>query len=155
MRVPQEEHLPLCQPADHGDVFIPADGMTARWAAGGWLGGAEGGRPLRSRLGFGSWLGIGQAQNGPGLGLPLLLHHLGHAVDDHVEEAAHAQAQDAQPQGVSTTLVRNDHSKSTSMSDQTTWPSLKMGRYIDTTMPPMMVPRITMMKGSIRLDNAP
>jgi hypothetical protein len=36
--------------------------------------------------------------------------------------------------------------------DQTTEPSLKMGRYIDTTMPPMMVPRNTMITGSIRLD---
>ena len=38
--------------------------------------------------------------------------------------------------------------------DQTTAPSLKMGRYIDTTMPPISVPRMTMMNGSIRLDSA-
>ena len=31
-------------------------------------------------------------------------------------------------------------------------PSLKIGRYIETTMPPISTPRITMMKGSIRLD---
>ena len=36
--------------------------------------------------------------------------------------------------------------------DQTTAPSLKMGRYIDTTMPPISTPRMTMMNGSIRLD---
>ena len=34
----------------------------------------------------------------------------------------------------------------------TTWPSLKIGRYIETTMPPIRVPRMTMMNGSIRLD---
>ena len=35
---------------------------------------------------------------------------------------------------------------------QTTWPSLKIGRYIETTMPPISVPRMTMMKGSISVD---
>lgn len=35
---------------------------------------------------------------------------------------------------------------------QTTWPSLKIGRYIATTMPPMIEPSTTMMIGSIRLD---
>jgi hypothetical protein len=35
---------------------------------------------------------------------------------------------------------------------QTTWPILKMGRYIDTTMPPISVPSTTMMIGSISVD---
>ena len=35
---------------------------------------------------------------------------------------------------------------------QTTEPSLKIGRYIETTMPPISTPRMTMMNGSIRLD---
>jgi len=35
---------------------------------------------------------------------------------------------------------------------QTTWPILKMGRYIDTTMPPISVPSTTMMMGSISVD---
>ena len=37
---------------------------------------------------------------------------------------------------------------------QTTAPSLKIGRYIATTMPPTSTPRITMMSGSSRLDSA-
>ena len=35
---------------------------------------------------------------------------------------------------------------------QTTAPSLKIGRYMDTTIPPINVPRNTMMMGSIKLD---
>ena len=35
---------------------------------------------------------------------------------------------------------------------QTTWPILKIGRYMATTMPPIRVPSTTMMMGSIRLD---
>ncbi len=35
---------------------------------------------------------------------------------------------------------------------QTTWPILKIGRYIATTSPPMTTPRITMIIGSISED---
>ena len=66
----------------------------------------------------------------------------GKPVDHDVEEAADEQPEDAGERGVQPR--RHQH--------QTTWPSLKIGRYIDTTMPPMMVPRNTMMIGSIRLD---
>jgi hypothetical protein len=45
-----------------------------------------------------------------------------------------------------------NHSSLAMRQTQTTAPSLKIGRYIETTMPPMSTPRMTMMNGSIRLD---
>ena len=80
------------------------------------------------------------------VGFPL--QHHGDAVDHHVEEAADAQADQGQPER----MQQEEECAALHGPGQTTWPSLKMGRYIDTTMPPMMVPRITMMIGSIRLD---
>src|SRR3990167_2572031 len=74
---------------------------------------------------------------------PLPLHHFGKPMYHHVEKTANQQTQHAHQAGVQPLHIR-EH--------QTTCPSLKIGRYMDTTIPPMMVPSTTMMMGSIRLE---
>ena len=92
----------------------------------------------------------------PGLGVaelvlghvepPLALQHLRQAVSDDIQKAADAQPEQGQRERREPELRRR-HAGA-----QTTAPSLKIGRYIDTTMPPISTPRMTMMNGSIRLD---
>ena len=74
---------------------------------------------------------------------PLALKHQGQAVHHDVEEAAHEQPQQRQDPGREQQLQ--------GLAGQITAPSLKMGKYIAITMPPMSTPSTTMMKGSIKL----
>jgi len=80
------------------------------------------------------------------LRLPPALEHLRHAVDHDVEEAADAQADQGRAGGGKVLFDHRDR--------QMTAPSLKIGRYIATTRPPMTTPRKTMMIGSSRLESA-
>src|SRR6185312_817721 len=114
------------------DVLVPADLMVALLAARARHHQVEG-LFLRRRL----------ARHLGALRGPLGLQHLREAVDHHVEKAAQEQADHTAEHGGNP--LRYQH-------HPTTAPNLKIGRYIDTTMPPMMTPSTTMMMGSIRLD---
>jgi len=119
------------QVAQHGYVFKPGQLVATTLAARAWHQQAE-----RRLFWQGFALHVGT------FGLPLGFEHDRQAVNDDVEKTADEQPQNTQKTGVQTLQARH----------QTTWPSLKMGRYMATTMPPMTVPRITMMMGSIRLE---
>ena len=56
--------------------------------------------------------------------------------------------------GVGVPFYFRRHAPLTKAQRQTTWPSLKIGRYIATTRPPITTPRNTMISGSSRLDSA-
>ena len=93
-------------------------------------------------------------------------------MDDDVQEAADAQADDGATATTNTgsasirrrlsdgrraldaTRRRASHATVPTARGQMTAPSLKIGRYIATTRPPMTTPRNTMMIGSSRLDSA-
>ena len=87
-------------------------------------------------------IGCAAAFEGRALGRPLPLQHPGQAVDHDVEEAS-----DQEPEQGGQGDARGGRQR-----HQTTCPSLKIGRYMATTMPPMMEPSSTMTIGSIRLD---
>ena len=91
---------------------------------------------------------VGDAEQLGALLLPAALQHQRQAVDDDVQEAADAQPE----QGQDERATAGPPATAAITAAQTTWPSLKIGRYIETTMPPISVPRMTMMNGSIRLD---
>src|SRR5690606_24692640 len=121
--------------AQDGDVFKPADPVAAVRA---------GRTRYQEVVGLERWRGFGLALQLCTFGSPLPLHHLGQAVDHHIEETAHQQAEHTQQRRGWRAHHRFEH--------QTTWPSLKIGRYMDTTMPPITVPSTTMMMGSMRLE---
>ena len=81
---------------------------------------------------------------------PAPVQHDRQPVDHHVQEAADQQRKN---EGAAREQ-RPVRGKQLGQFVQTTAPSLKIGRYIATTMPPTSTPRITMMNGSSRLDNA-
>ncbi len=83
--------------------------------------------------------------------LPVTLEHDRQPVDDDVEEAADEQGQCEDAPGQQPGRRREDVD---GIGDQMTAPSLKIGRYIATTMPPTSTPRMTMIIGSSRLDSA-
>ena len=76
---------------------------------------------------------------------PFALQHHRQAVDDDVQETADDQAQHQ---------ARADEIRlrGREQFDQTTEPSLKIGRYMAMTRLPTSTPRIAMIKGSSRLD---
>ena len=75
--------------------------------------------------------------------VPLLLQHLWKSMDDDVQKTANQQTEQNCEGDIP--QCKNVH--------QTTCPNLKIGRYMATTMLPMMPPRNTMMMGSIRLES--
>ena len=74
--------------------------------------------------------------------LNVVIHRLPKMMERQWAAECAQYAQDAGQRGIGPQRAKH----------QTTWPSLKIGRYMETTMPPMSVPRKTMMMGSIRLD---
>ncbi len=80
---------------------------------------------------------------------PLALQHDRHAVDHHVQEAARRAAPARR-----TCAMTSAGNLQRETRDQTTAPSLKIGRYIAMTRPPTSTPRIAMISGSSKLDMA-
>ena len=120
---------------------------------------------------------VGRARSGRlaaqlgALRLPAALEHLRQPVDHDVQEAADAQPDDsgsvAKRIGMAHGGSRRERRPARpcgraaaggagprARRRQTTEPSLKIGRYIATTRPPITTPRNTMMIGSSRLDSA-
>ena len=115
---------------------------------------------------------------------PIALEHLRQPVHDDVEKAADAQADEERDDGGRQRVSQEYRHRSSTQSHvkktarrarrprsaahatgawrrargavggQITAPSLKIGRYIATTRPPITTPRNTMMIGSSRLDSA-
>ena len=86
---------------------------------------------------------LGQAQYVARLGLPVPFKHLGQAPRQHIDKAAHQQAenQGAGDKRVGVMAQQFNHA-------QITWPRLKIGKYMAMTSPPTMTPSTTMMIGS-------
>src|SRR5690606_29385550 len=130
---------PQHEVAQDGDVLQRADAAPARRAARArneQVIGLRGGERLAGELGA--------------LGAPFALQHLRQAMDDDVEERARAQAENERHPWKDRRLEQPARAERR----QTAPPSLKIGRYIATTMPPISVPSTTMMSGSMSEESA-
>src|SRR5690606_8550297 len=126
------------QPAEHRDVLVPAQLVAAVRAVRALHHDAWRRRVVELRL----------AQHLAAVALPLPLHALGQAQDDHVEETADKQAE-AGDQRVADlgVLVEEGHR-------QTVAAILKIGRYMPITIEPTTPPMMIMIIGSSRLLSA-
>src|SRR5690606_16463102 len=131
------------QPAQHRDVLPPGELVLAVRAV----------RALDHDARWRRVVDLGLAEHLQAVALPLPLQPPGQAQDDDVEEAADQQAQACRHRiadfGV---LVEECHLAARHR--QIAAASLKIGRYMPTTMAPTMPPMKIMISGSSRLDSA-
>src|SRR5690606_13286284 len=91
------------------------------------------------------------AQELPAVALPLPLQPFRQAQDDDVQKAAQRQPEGGGRRGAQRRVLLEEGQP---VGQPTTAASLKIGRYMATTLPPTITPMNTMIRGSIRLLNA-